>query len=83
MEYSGYARSWERVVFRGDPAAGEFIAFWLAGGVVVAGMNVNIWDVTAPIQQLIGSRPAVDPGVLADVDIPLESMTQSVAISAR
>ena len=38
--------TWDRVVFRGDPATREFIAFWLAGDRVVAGMNVNVWDVT-------------------------------------
>jgi 3-phenylpropionate/trans-cinnamate dioxygenase ferredoxin reductase subunit len=43
MEYSGYARHWDEVVFRGDPATREFIAFWLAADRVVAGMNVNIW----------------------------------------
>jgi 3-phenylpropionate/trans-cinnamate dioxygenase ferredoxin reductase subunit len=26
MEYSGFARTWDRVVFRGDPASREFIA---------------------------------------------------------
>ena len=31
MEYTGYAPSWDRVVFRGDPASREFIAFWLRG----------------------------------------------------
>ena len=51
MEYAGFARGWDRVVFRGDPATREFIAFWLAGDRVVAGMNVNVWDVTDPIQR--------------------------------
>ena len=32
MEYSGFARNWDRVVFRGDPASREFIAFWLSRG---------------------------------------------------
>ena len=32
MEYSGYARDWDRVVFRGDRDSGEFIAFWLRRG---------------------------------------------------
>ena len=31
MEYRGYATEWDRVVFRGDPASREFIAFWLRG----------------------------------------------------
>ena len=60
MEYSGFAASWDRVVFRGDPATREFIAFWLAGGRVLAGMNVNVWDVNEPIQALIASGSQVD-----------------------
>jgi len=75
MEYSGHALSWERVVFRGDPATREFIAFWLADNRVVAGMNVNVWDVTDSIQQLIGSQTVVDVDRLTDPDIPLEALT--------
>jgi 3-phenylpropionate/trans-cinnamate dioxygenase ferredoxin reductase subunit len=46
MEYSGHAGAWDEVVFRGDPAGREFIAFWLSGDRVLAGMNVNVWNVT-------------------------------------
>jgi 3-phenylpropionate/trans-cinnamate dioxygenase ferredoxin reductase subunit len=74
MEYSGFARTWDRVVFRGDPASREFIAFWLVGDHVVAGMNVNVWDVTDPIQRLIRERVAVDDRRLADPDIPLADL---------
>jgi 3-phenylpropionate/trans-cinnamate dioxygenase ferredoxin reductase subunit len=73
MEYSGFARTWDRVVFRGDPASREFIAFWLADDRVLAGMNVNVWDVTDPIQELIRSRAAVDVARLTDPDVPLDS----------
>jgi 3-phenylpropionate/trans-cinnamate dioxygenase ferredoxin reductase component len=71
MEYAGFARAWDRVVFRGDPASREFIAFWLVEDRVVAGMNVNVWDVTDTIQQLIRERVAVDDRRLADTDVPL------------
>ena len=74
MEYTGYARRWDRVVFRGDPASREFIAFWLVRDQVVAGMNVNVWDVTDPIRRLIGARVAVDERRLADPDVPLEEL---------
>jgi len=74
MEYSGFARTWDRVIFRGDPASREFIAFWLSGDRVVAGMNVNVWDVTEPIQRLIRERVAVDDRRLADIDTPLEKL---------
>jgi 3-phenylpropionate/trans-cinnamate dioxygenase ferredoxin reductase subunit len=74
MEYSGLARAWDRVVFRGDPATREFIAFWMVGDRVVAGMNVNVWEVTDTIRQLIRSRVAVDDRRLADPDVPLETL---------
>jgi 3-phenylpropionate/trans-cinnamate dioxygenase ferredoxin reductase subunit len=74
MEYSGFARSWDRVVVRGDPAAREFIAFWMDGDRVLAGMNVNVWEVTDAIQRLIRERVAVDVGRLADPDVPLEEL---------
>jgi 3-phenylpropionate/trans-cinnamate dioxygenase ferredoxin reductase component len=72
MEYAGYARDWDRVVFRGDREGREFIAFWIQGERVVAGMNVNVWDVTDAIQQLIRERVPVDERRLTDPDVALE-----------
>ncbi|MEU8529821.1 MULTISPECIES: NAD(P)/FAD-dependent oxidoreductase [Streptomyces] len=76
MEYSGWAPpgSYDQVVARGDVGKREFIAFWLREGRVVAGMNVNVWDVTEAIQKLIRSGAAVDPDALADPSVPLESL---------
>jgi 3-phenylpropionate/trans-cinnamate dioxygenase ferredoxin reductase component len=73
MEYSGYVEpaSYDQVLFRGDRDSGEFIAFWLKDNRVLAGMNVNVWDVTDEIQALVRSRQPVDPASLADVDVPL------------
>jgi 3-phenylpropionate/trans-cinnamate dioxygenase ferredoxin reductase component len=79
MEYSGYATDWDQVVFRGDRNSGEFIAFWLREGQVVAGMNVNIWDVNEHVQALIRSRQKVDVPTLVDPDTPLESLVGELA----
>jgi 3-phenylpropionate/trans-cinnamate dioxygenase ferredoxin reductase subunit len=78
MEYSGYVEpgGYSEVVFRGDVAGREFLAFWLdAGSRVLAGMNVNVWDVTDPVQALIRSRQPVDKTALADPGTALESLT--------
>jgi 3-phenylpropionate/trans-cinnamate dioxygenase ferredoxin reductase component len=74
MEYAGYVEpgGYEHVVFRGDVERREFIAFWLGGGRVLAGMNVNIWDVNEVIQAIVRGGRTVDPDKLADVDTPLE-----------
>jgi 3-phenylpropionate/trans-cinnamate dioxygenase ferredoxin reductase component len=74
MEYTGFARAWDRVVFRGDPATREFLAFWLVEDRVVAGMNVNVWDVTDSIKRLISERVVVDDRTLSDHDVPLEEL---------
>jgi 3-phenylpropionate/trans-cinnamate dioxygenase ferredoxin reductase subunit len=72
MEYSGLGGPGDTVVCRGNPDSGEFIAFWTADGRVTAGMNVNVWDVTEPIQQLIRSRRQVQAARLADPGTPLD-----------
>ncbi|MER6840157.1 NAD(P)/FAD-dependent oxidoreductase [Streptomyces platensis] len=76
MEYTGYAEpeGYDQVVFRGDVDAREFIAFWCSGGRVLAGMNVNVWDVTDPIKALVLSGQAIDPGRLADPGVPLDAL---------
>ena len=59
---------------RGDPATLEFIAFWVAEGRVVEGMNVNIWDVNDQVQELIRSRREVDVERLVDPAIALSEV---------
>jgi 3-phenylpropionate/trans-cinnamate dioxygenase ferredoxin reductase component len=76
MEYAGYVEpdGYDEVVFRGDAGRREFIAFWLGGGRVLAGMNVNVWDVNEAIQALVRSGQQVDSGALSDPATPLESL---------
>ena len=79
MEYSGYAPQWDEVVFRGDPADGEFVAFWLHDGRVVAGMNVNVWDVNEHIQALIRARQPAGVAALTDPGTPLDRLAAELA----
>jgi 3-phenylpropionate/trans-cinnamate dioxygenase ferredoxin reductase subunit len=72
VEPDGY----DEVVFRGDVAAREFIVFWLSGGRVLAGMNVNVWDVDAPIKNLIRSGRPVDVVALADTEQSLDELAE-------
>jgi 3-phenylpropionate/trans-cinnamate dioxygenase ferredoxin reductase subunit len=74
MEYSGHATGWDQVAVRGDPAGREFIAFWLTGGRVVAGMNVNVWDVADSIAALVAAGSEVDLSRLLDPDVELATL---------
>ena len=76
MEYSGWIgpEGYDEVVIRGDLGKREFIAFWLRRGEVLAGMNVNVWDVTDDIQAHVQAEGTVDSERLADLDVPLHSL---------
>ena len=76
MEAAGFTDpgSYDQVVYRGDLAGREFVAFCLSGGAVMGGMNVNVWDVNDDIQALIRSRRRVDEARLADLDIMIADL---------
>jgi hypothetical protein len=79
MEYTGWIPPGAAtdLVIRGDIAEREFVAFWTIDGRVVAGMNVNVWDVTETIQALVraGLGGAVtSPAQLADAAVPLTDL---------
>jgi 3-phenylpropionate/trans-cinnamate dioxygenase ferredoxin reductase component len=71
MEFTGDPAGTDEVVIRGDMGSREFIAFWLRGGQVRAGMNVNVWDVTEEIKKLIDLGAPVDKRLLVDRDTEL------------
>ncbi|MGQ4729845.1 NAD(P)/FAD-dependent oxidoreductase [Streptomyces sp. Ju416(a)] len=76
LEYSGWAPpgSYDEVIIRGDAGKREFIAFWLKDRRILAGMNVNVWDVTETVQELIRARQQHDAEALADPSVPLDSL---------
>lgn len=76
MEYTGYTEpgGYDRVVFRGARDERRFIAFWMSGNRVLAGMSVNVWDVIEPIRSLIESGVRTDDAALRDPTVPVESL---------
>ncbi|HEV7651859.1 MAG TPA: FAD-dependent oxidoreductase [Actinophytocola sp.] len=79
MEYTGWFApgGYDEVVLRGDVDGLAFYSFWLAGGRVVAGMHVNLWDDgVGPVQDLINSANPVDTKRLADTSVPLADLAK-------
>jgi 3-phenylpropionate/trans-cinnamate dioxygenase ferredoxin reductase subunit len=76
MEYTGDIgpAGYDQVVFRRHPDPQEMVVFWLFEQRVLAGMNVNVWDVAGGIQQLVRSGRPIDPDRLADPAIPLAEL---------
>jgi 3-phenylpropionate/trans-cinnamate dioxygenase ferredoxin reductase subunit len=74
MEYTGVASPSYTLVVRGSLTDREFVAFWVADGRVVAGMNANTWDVAKSIERLVRSRRIVEVETLADPSVPIEEI---------
>jgi 3-phenylpropionate/trans-cinnamate dioxygenase ferredoxin reductase subunit len=76
MEYTGWVApgAHPELVVRGSLTSREFIAFWLVGGRVVAGMNVNIWDVADQVEALVRSGAPIDRARLADPGVALPDL---------
>jgi 3-phenylpropionate/trans-cinnamate dioxygenase ferredoxin reductase subunit len=73
LEYVGPAESWDEIVWRGDRDAGEFSAWYLADGKVVAALSVNRSEDLAHARRLLasGADVAAHRDALADVDSDL------------
>jgi 3-phenylpropionate/trans-cinnamate dioxygenase ferredoxin reductase subunit len=76
MEYTGFVEPgrYDEVVLQGDVGELEFLAFWVADERVIAGMNVNVWDVNPDIERLILSGRKVDRDRLVDADVAVDSL---------
>ncbi|HVA86799.1 MAG TPA: FAD-dependent oxidoreductase [Candidatus Saccharimonadales bacterium] len=86
MEYAGHAPAWNRVVFRGHPASGIFVAFWLNRGRLLAGMNANVEGASKAISALVASRRPVAVDRLVDQCVPLDdidALTVQSAVARR
>jgi 3-phenylpropionate/trans-cinnamate dioxygenase ferredoxin reductase subunit len=73
MEFTGDlgGEQFDTITYRGNREGREFIVFWTADGRVLAGMNVNVWDVADDIAALVRSGRAVDLAKLADPEVAL------------
>jgi 3-phenylpropionate/trans-cinnamate dioxygenase ferredoxin reductase component len=77
LEYVGFARAWDRVVFRGSRESRRFLAFYLLDGALQAVFGLNRGgDPEDPDQDgelkacvpLIRNHARIDPAALADPD---------------
>jgi len=66
--------SYDQVVYRGSVDNREFVALWLRDGAVIAGMNVNVWDVNDDLKALIRSGRAHDVDRLRDSAVALSDL---------
>ena len=75
IEYVGFAATWDRLVFRGEPKSRNFLGFYLKDGVVRAAVGLDRGgDPEDPsgeselkvVADLIRGRVRVDPAHLAD-----------------
>jgi 3-phenylpropionate/trans-cinnamate dioxygenase ferredoxin reductase component len=76
MEYTGDIgpAGYDRVIFRRYADSGQMIVFWLYEQRILAGMNINIWDVADDIERLIQSARPVNADDLGNPAIPVATL---------
>ena len=81
VEYIGFAATWDRLVFRGDPASRKFLGFYVKDGLIRAAMGLDRGgdpedpkggSELAAVAALIRDRVQVDPARLGDEGVDLE-----------
>lgn len=72
LQYVGFARRWDKVVMRGDPASRSFSAFYLVGDRLRACAAVNRYKDMSAARRLIRAAGAVSERDLADESVDLK-----------
>jgi 3-phenylpropionate/trans-cinnamate dioxygenase ferredoxin reductase subunit len=71
LQMTGLPEGYDRLVWRGDPASGAFMVFYLKEGRLIAVNTVNLGREMKPAQRLMQSRKSFDPAQLADPNVRL------------
>ncbi|MXO59872.1 NAD(P)/FAD-dependent oxidoreductase [Altererythrobacter salegens] len=74
LQTVGLSAGHDATVLRGDPAERSFSVVYLKEGRVIALDCVNKTRDYAQGRKLVEARAVIDPGLLADVDVPLKEM---------
>ena len=79
LQMAGAPESWDRLVWRGDPASNRFIVFYMAGDVVVAVNAFNLGREVRIARNLIERKTPVADADLADEGIKLRDLARQGA----
>ena len=71
LQMTGAPEGYDTLVWRGDPASGAFMVFYLKEGRIVAVNTVNMGREMKPAQRLMHSKKSFDPAQLADPNVRL------------
>ncbi|HJT75743.1 MAG TPA: oxidoreductase C-terminal domain-containing protein [Gemmataceae bacterium] len=61
----------------------KFVVFWLKDGLLVAGLNVNTWNVADTIAALVAARRPIDTAALADPAADLSGLVPAANLTAE
>lgn len=78
VQILGAADGWERLVWRGDPASGQFTVLYLKDEVVVAATMVNSPRDVRPVRKLMASGSRVSASDLEDASKSLGDLSKAL-----
>jgi 3-phenylpropionate/trans-cinnamate dioxygenase ferredoxin reductase subunit len=69
LQYAGHHREWDELVVRGSLDERRFVAYYLAGGVPLAAVSLNMARDLRRSMELLRARRPIDPALLRDADV--------------
>jgi 3-phenylpropionate/trans-cinnamate dioxygenase ferredoxin reductase subunit len=75
LQYRGYAREWDTISIRGNPADASFTAFYVRDGKVQAICSINRYKENYAARKLIGRT--IDPKALNDDAVDIKTLAEA------
>jgi len=75
IQVAGFARTWDELVFRGDPTSREFNAFFLQEGRLLSTFSLNRSKDVRRSMRLIRAGTPVEAAALRDEDVDLRTLS--------
>jgi 3-phenylpropionate/trans-cinnamate dioxygenase ferredoxin reductase subunit len=77
FQYVGHTGEWDEIVWRGDPDAHRYSAFWLRRGRLVAALGANRPKDVKGARACMEAGIAVTPEQLSDPQVDLRKLTKA------
>jgi NADPH-dependent 2,4-dienoyl-CoA reductase/sulfur reductase-like enzyme len=83
FNYVGHAEKWDEIIYRGDPAQKDFIAFYVQGGKAMAVAGCNHDQELDAIEFIMRDNMLLTPDQMRDSKFDLVAYAQGLTVAKR
>ena len=83
LNYVGHAEKWDEIIYRGDPAQKDFIAFYVEGGKMTAAAGCNHDQELDAIELILRENMLLTPAQMRDAKFDLVAFARGTHAATR